>query len=887
MKLADRTVEVHSAGINSSNQFTIAQTSKMFKILSDSLYSDKVMAVVRELSTNAFDSHISAGNKNPFLVKLPTAADPNFTVRDYGTGLSQADMESLYTTYGASNKNDSNDFVGCLGLGSKSPFAYTKSFSTTSYFNGKQYTYIAAIDDSGVPTLNLIHSCDTDEPNGLAISFAVKQQDFREFSQKSIRIFHYFKNKPIIHGGVDWDFSGDYSNRNIVIDGDGWRVCRFNNGNNLFPNSYHRINSGIIALMGNIAYPVQVEHLIGEEKSETPDHIAKWNRAFNKADIASWKSFVSEIIDQGLYLELDFGIGELEMDVSREGLQYTKNVIKALRDKTQDIFLELKKNFSDKIASAKTKAEAIMTYYQMNDLAGGWGVGASWTDPSGTVHNINSGNDLEYKLKKSKNLYVFNYRTAGYRSRRMVYLTDKIHHETLTGKGSYYWNNSSRKNGSMTFFWCDMSATETAKKIVTKYCNQNDCFAYLMVDTDDHNDVNKGFDDLVNDVGASNILNVSDYRDLIKNTSSSKKPGIKKGSVSDQDIFLVFGDDTNTNSLSLGYNSSAYMRSMNSDRLDSFLEEDEIIYVPILRYAPLQGFPNLNVINSWSKSEGSKNMIKELFDNQNIYAIKQSSVTKLQNDGLNLIDFNTWLKQRLKTLMKNKFGELSKFNSLVDKCKKEYNSDDNMGRGYSEGYLDRQFMFHMLNLFGLDYASHINNKTLVDALDNTMTIEFFADTVHRGNMDIARFSTTEYFGHMTKLLTKIGINGLDSKKIKETNIYYNQLKSFISGMYKQEDTDNSTEYSDLLNHVSSDSYTLENIKTTRNKIKNELDKNPLLKYIITVRPVSGDLRQLQKDSNPLKQLDERNRYHWDKADKWYSSLSDVDALRKQISNIIG
>ena len=30
-------------------------------------------------------------------------------------------MEELYTTYGASNKNDSNDFTGCLGLGSKSP----------------------------------------------------------------------------------------------------------------------------------------------------------------------------------------------------------------------------------------------------------------------------------------------------------------------------------------------------------------------------------------------------------------------------------------------------------------------------------------------------------------------------------------------------------------------------------------------------------------------------------------------------------------------------------------------------------------------------------------------------------------------------------------------
>ena len=63
MKLADVTVENHSAGVQGTNGFTIAQTSKMFKILSDSLYSDKIQAIIRELSTNANDAHISAGTK--------------------------------------------------------------------------------------------------------------------------------------------------------------------------------------------------------------------------------------------------------------------------------------------------------------------------------------------------------------------------------------------------------------------------------------------------------------------------------------------------------------------------------------------------------------------------------------------------------------------------------------------------------------------------------------------------------------------------------------------------------------------------------------------------------------------------------------------------------
>ena len=878
MKLADRTVEVHSAGINSANQFTIAQTSKMFKILSDSLYSDKVMAVIRELSTNAYDSHISAKNPRPFLVKLPTAADPNFSVRDYGTGLSQKDMEHLYTTYGASNKNDSNDFVGCLGLGSKSPFAYTKSFTTTSYFNGTQYTYIAAIDDAGVPTLNLIHSCETDEPNGLEISFAVKQHDFHEFSSKAIRIFHYFKMKPTIVGGVNFDFQSEYGSRNIVIDGDGWRVCRFNNGN-IFPNMHHRINSGVVAIMGNIAYPVEAENLIGEEKVETPDHIAKWNRAFNKADIASWKSFVSEVIDHGLYLEMDFGIGELEMDVSREGLQYTKSVVKTLRQKTQEIFVQLKDMFSDKIAQAKSKVEAISTYYDMNDLAGGWGVGAKWTDANGKIHDINSGEDIEYKLKKSKNLYVFNYRTAGYRSRRMIYLTDKIHHETLTGKGQQYWNRT-KKNGKIAFFYCDIAATETAKKIVTKYCNTNDCFAYLLVDTDDHKDVYDGFDDLVSDVGKDNILKVSDHRDLLKSNSprSSATKGTR-GSVSDQEIFLAYGDQTNTSPLSYDYNDAAYLRSLSSDRLDDLEDMDEIVYIPILRYGSVDTFPQINKIHQ------SKDHIKQynLFDGNDIYAIKQSSVSRLVKDGYNLVDFNSWIKNRLKKINDSKFKSVYKFNNLVEECKKQHNLDDKMNHGYGQGYIDRQFLFHMLNMFGLDYSKYVNNS-IKNILDSLMIIEFFADTMHRSTFDIDKFKADDYYGHMTILLNDFGINGLDSAKIKNANVMYLTICNIINCWYDENSRDS---YKKAFKNDSQESFKTPSIKTLRDSIKTELDNNPLLKYIVCVHCVSGNLREL-KNINPIKQLDgNRHYYYSNNSNRWTEQMNDIEMFRSQVSKVIG
>ena len=43
-----------------SNNFSIHQSPEVFAILSDQLYSDKIKAVIRELSTNAVDSVIEA-----------------------------------------------------------------------------------------------------------------------------------------------------------------------------------------------------------------------------------------------------------------------------------------------------------------------------------------------------------------------------------------------------------------------------------------------------------------------------------------------------------------------------------------------------------------------------------------------------------------------------------------------------------------------------------------------------------------------------------------------------------------------------------------------------------------------------------------------------------
>ena len=657
MKLADRTVEVHSYGVKSANQFTIQQSSKMFKLLSDSLYSDKIQAVIRELSTNAHDAHIAAGNKNPFKVILPTQASPNFTVRDYGTGLSQKDMEELYTTYGASNKNDSNDFVGCLGLGSKSPFAYTKSFSTISYHNGKKLSYIAAMDSEGVPSLNLVSITDTNEPNGLEISFAVKGYDFNEFTSKSKRIFHYFKMRPIVEGGVCPSINDhSYSHTNVVIEGADWKIGRVSNDYTRYPSNHNSPGSGVIAIMGNIAYPVDSSKIVGEDKPDQPDHIQAWNRAFGKTDIDNWKNFVREILNAGLYLEIQFGIGDLEIDISREGLQYTKQVIKALRDRTQDIYLQLKKDMTDKLASSTSLVDAYQTYYNLSEIAGGWTAGASWKDASGKVHELTSGNDLEYKFAKNKLLYAINWRSSGYRSRRLVYLTDKIHSETLSGRPyyGYYNSNPNRKSGKLVFFRCDVKGEETAKKIVTKYCNQNDCFAYLMIDSDHPEDSTKGFDKIVADIGGeSNLLNVSDYKGLLANRSQSGNSRDSLGAVSKDSIFMLFGSIDSAGPISgeNEMNDSSYLKEIsdNDDR-EAILEQEEIIYIPIVRYAAAEGLPSLHDLYGFSENE--KELFNVLIGDTNVFAIKKSYADQLLKKGYNLVSFNDFLRSHLKSCIK-------------------------------------------------------------------------------------------------------------------------------------------------------------------------------------------------------------------------------------------
>lgn len=115
--------------------------SLTFRTLVSGIYNNKFSSVIREISTNARDSHISANNLNPFNITL--YCDKNndcysLSIKDYGTGLSTEEVKKYLCTLNSSSKRGSNSQIGYLGIGSKSPFAITDAYSYISYKDGEK-----------------------------------------------------------------------------------------------------------------------------------------------------------------------------------------------------------------------------------------------------------------------------------------------------------------------------------------------------------------------------------------------------------------------------------------------------------------------------------------------------------------------------------------------------------------------------------------------------------------------------------------------------------------------------------------------------------------------------------------------------------------------------
>jgi len=174
-------------------------------VLSRDLYQRPVEAVLREVLINAIDAHTEVGIDGvPVILHLPTPLDEVFFVRDFGPGMSHEDVLDIYLTYGASTRRKDNLAHGGLGLGTKSPLAYTDSFTVISRHGGVEREYLIYYNEEGIPQLSHRRSDLTDE-TGLEVRFTTRQTyEYETFCKAAEAVLPY-----IPHGRVkieyDWN----------------------------------------------------------------------------------------------------------------------------------------------------------------------------------------------------------------------------------------------------------------------------------------------------------------------------------------------------------------------------------------------------------------------------------------------------------------------------------------------------------------------------------------------------------------------------------------------------------------------------------------------------------------------------------------------------------
>lgn len=312
---------VQRVNVGAETAFTIKATASAFQILSSGLYSDKIKAVVRELATNAHDSHVAAGKADTQIeVKLPNYLDHTFYVKDFGIGLSHEGVTQLYTTYFESTKTNSDDFIGQLGLGSKSPFSYAATFTVESRFEGVKRVYTCFKNEQGMPAISMMGMENTNETNGLTVSLAVKREDIDKFNEAARKVFMYFDPRPVIKGDADW---APYKIKHTIA-GTNWKIRE--------TDYYARMERAYV-VQGFVAYPVDTNILAERGLSPAAKRLANTN------------------------LDLYVEIGKVEVAASREALSYDVRTIQNLINVLEDAAKEMRTSFQKEFDACNTTWE--------------------------------------------------------------------------------------------------------------------------------------------------------------------------------------------------------------------------------------------------------------------------------------------------------------------------------------------------------------------------------------------------------------------------------------------------------------------------------------------------------------------------------------------------
>jgi len=327
--------EVETLGVEKSQAFGFSKDAEemIFSMFTKNIYSNPIGSLVREITSNCFDSHKEAGVTDPVIIRLSRENNEYYlSFVDVGMGMSRERITKVYSKYFESTKRNDNNQIGGFGIGGKTPLAYGESFFLITTFNHIRYTYNIRKGKTS-PVLDLLDTQKTTDHNGTTIKVPVRQSDISSFEREINRQLYYFEN--VIFEGFSSAVQNDYT----IVEGKTFLY----RGNNY--------NSAMHICLGRVAYPIDY-NVFGDVYSN----------------------------DWSVPVALKFNIGEINVTASREAIDYTPATKKLIQQRLKEAKAEL----LGMLDKQHEKINTLEEYYRMEDSSA-----TLWLTPDRSV-NVNS-----------------------------------------------------------------------------------------------------------------------------------------------------------------------------------------------------------------------------------------------------------------------------------------------------------------------------------------------------------------------------------------------------------------------------------------------------------------------------------------------------------------
>lgn len=341
--ILDQTAHTLQRGsLTGERQFGIALSPKIYSMMSDKLYTDRIGSAVREVCSNAWDGmkmkSLAEGKPiEPFSVTLPTDLEPHFIVEDFGVGMPDEAAQDLYSTLGLSTKENSNDQIGAFGLGSKSPFAVTDTFTVENTYDGITHYYLCFKSETGLPSLLKTGQKTEDRPNGVKVIIPSSGSNYSSYKKALQRQLVAMEPKPIIKNIEEFIFTDPV-------------MVAENEFGYVLSNAavFGLKGKSLYARMGMVLYPID-DTQIGYSYYEPSLH---------------------KSLSEGSALILNLPIGAVEPLPSREALTYDKRTIDNIKERVSKFKEVYKKLLKDEVMAQPTPLDAYNKIKSINASTG-------------------------------------------------------------------------------------------------------------------------------------------------------------------------------------------------------------------------------------------------------------------------------------------------------------------------------------------------------------------------------------------------------------------------------------------------------------------------------------------------------------------------------------